>query len=490
MFKLYEQKNEDYLNAKEKLRELQVKKKEINDSLLTCMTETNKLVIKKDRIKASIKDAEMNQKVEKYQLKELQNELQKLKMDKKKCEQNISQMERRISLLNDELNGDLDESSQEELNAMENTILELEKLQDNSKKMFRKKTKVEKQIADLMNELETNALKRLEEANANLNSPRVLNSMRNQLGINSEIKRLLKDAITKNRIAIEINDETIKELSERSSKINKEFEDFESAVWEHKNKYDNFMAKNYQVGSDEERSLIDALKDCDTRLLQQGTIPKEVKEIENMTTKQCEKALEKVNKKLEKIGGVNLKSKMMYEELVIEKKRIERNRREGELALQSCSNLIETLESSKLNKIEFTFRQVAKYFEEIFKILVPTGHGRMSFDRYSSQDNTDSPNNTSVSIHVSFNSTEEMSELNQLSGGQKSMVALAYMFAMQKCDPSPIYIFDEIDAHLDSQAREKIALWLQNSKEDNQGDQRFSYFPLQSSIVSIFIEKI
>merc|ERR1719411_466513 len=172
------------------------------------MTETNKLVIKKDRIKASIKDAEMNQKVEKYQLKELQNELQKLKMDKKKCEQNISEMERRISLLNDELNGDLDESSQEELNAMENTILELEKLQDNSKKMFRKKTKVEKQIADLMNELETNALKRLEEANANLNSPRVLNSMRNQLGINSEIKRLLKDAITKNRIAIEINDET------------------------------------------------------------------------------------------------------------------------------------------------------------------------------------------------------------------------------------------------------------------------------------------
>ena len=61
------------------------------------------------------------------------------------------------------------------------------------------------------------------------------------------------------------------------------------------------MAKYYQVGSDEERSLIDALKDCDTRLLQQGTIPKEVKEIEKMTTKQCEKGLEKVNIKLEKI---------------------------------------------------------------------------------------------------------------------------------------------------------------------------------------------
>ena len=487
MFKLYEQKNEDYLNAKEKLRELQDKRKEIHDSLHKCMTETNKLVTKKDRIKASIKDAEMNQNVEKYQLKELQNELQKLEMDKKKCEQNISEMERRISLLSDELNGDLDESSQEVLNAMENTILELEKLQDNSKKMFKKKTKVEKQKADLINELEKNTLKSLEEANANLNSPRELNSLRNQLGINSEIKRALKDAITKTRIAIEINDETIKKLSERSTNINKEFEDSESAVWEHKHKYDNYMAKYYQVGSDEERSLIDALKDCDTRLLQQGTIPKEVKEIEKMTTKQCEKGLEKVNIKLEKIGGVNLKSREMYEELVKEKKRMEQNRREGEVALQSCNDLIETLDSSKLNKVEFTFRQVAKYFEEIFKILVPTGRGRMSFDRYSSQDTTDAPKNTSVSIHVSFNSTEEMSELNQLSGGQKSMVALAYMFAMQKCDPSPIYIFDEIDAHLDSKAREKIALWLQNCKEDNQGDQKFTYFPLKFSIVIVFI---
>jgi hypothetical protein len=38
-----------------------------------------------------------------------------------------------------------------------------------------------------------------------------------------------------------------------------------------------------------------------------------------------------------------------------------------------------------------------------------------------------------------------MREMNQLSGGQKSLVALGLIFAIQKCDPAPFYLFDEID---------------------------------------------
>lgn len=48
-------------------------------------------------------------------------------------------------------------------------------------------------------------------------------------------------------------------------------------------------------------------------------------------------------------------------------------------------------------------------------------------------------------IRVSFNGHGEMREMNQLSGGQKSLVALALIFAIQKCDPAPFYLFDEID---------------------------------------------
>lgn len=63
-----------------------------------------------------------------------------------------------------------------------------------------------------------------------------------------------------------------------------------------------------------------------------------------------------------------------------------------------------------------------------------------------------------ISIRVSFNSKhDEGQRIQQLSGGQKSLVALALVFAIQKCDPAPFYLFDEIDANLDAQYRTAVA---------------------------------
>ena len=50
--------------------------------------------------------------------------------------------------------------------------------------------------------------------------------------------------------------------------------------------------------------------------------------------------------------------------------------------------------------------------------------------------------------------------MNQLSGGQKTLVALTLIFAIQKCDPAPFYLFDEIDQALDPQYRSAVAgMW-------------------------------
>lgn len=66
-----------------------------------------------------------------------------------------------------------------------------------------------------------------------------------------------------------------------------------------------------------------------------------------------------------------------------------------------------------------------------------------------------------MSIRVSFNSKhDEGQRIQQLSGGQKSLVALATVFAIQKCDPAPFYLFDEIDANLDTQYRTAVAAMI------------------------------
>ena len=58
---------------------------------------------------------------------------------------------------------------------------------------------------------------------------------------------------------------------------------------------------------------------------------------------------------------------------------------------------------------------------------------------------------------VSFSGKGEMKDMQQLSGGQKSLVALTLIFAIQKCDPAPFYLFDEIDQALDAQHRKSVA---------------------------------
>lgn len=48
-------------------------------------------------------------------------------------------------------------------------------------------------------------------------------------------------------------------------------------------------------------------------------------------------------------------------------------------------------------------------------------------------------------------------ELGPLSGGQQSIVALALIFAIQRCDPSPFYLFDEVDDSLDPMYKTAVA---------------------------------
>lgn len=75
------------------------------------------------------------------------------------------------------------------------------------------------------------------------------------------------------------------------------------------------------------------------------------------------------------------------------------------------------------------------------------GNSTSSVDRYSG-----------IAIKVSFNSkSDEGMIMQQLSGGQKSLVALALIFSIQRCDPAPFYLFDEIDANLDAQYRAAVA---------------------------------
>lgn len=188
-----------------------------------------------------------------------------------------------------------------------------------------------------------------------------------------------------------------------------------------------------------------------------------------------------MNEALKKYSHVNKKAFEQYSNFTKQRVDLEKRRTDIEASQKSIHGLIEHLDQRKDEAIERTFKQVSKEFAQIFSRLVPAGKGRLVIQRKSdtdaqrNDDESDSDrersveNYSGVSIRVSFNSKhDEQQRIQQLSGGQKSLCALALVFAIQQCDPAPFYLFDEIDANLDAQYRTAVAELL---KQISQGGQ-------------------
>lgn len=69
---------------------------------------------------------------------------------------------------------------------------------------------------------------------------------------------------------------------------------------------------------------------------------------------------------------------------------------------------------------------------------------------------------------MQFPGTSEAHYMHQLSGGQKSLVALALIFAIQRTDPAPFYLFDEVDSNLDATYREAVARLIEKQSREAQ----------------------
>ena len=75
--------------------------------------------------------------------------------------------------------------------------------------------------------------------------------------------------------------------------------------------------------------------------------------------------------------------------------------------------------------------------------------------------------------------------MSQLSGGQKSLVALALIFAIQRCDPAPFYLFDELDQALDSSYRKAVAGLIKRQANNQDNPTQFICSTFRPEIVSI-----
>ena len=90
-----------------------------------------------------------------------------------------------------------------------------------------------------------------------------------------------------------------------------------------------------------------------------------------------------------------------------------------------------------------------------------------------------------VSVKVRFAAGGEVRVMRALSGGQKTVVALGIIFAIQKCDPAPFYLFDEVDANLDPMYRAALASMISKQKNDPNGQVQFITSSFQPELAQV-----
>ncbi|KAL3439294.1 chromosome segregation protein sudA [Aspergillus tetrazonus] len=269
----------------------------------------------------------------------------------------------------------------------------------------------------------------------------------------------------------------VTELTQRNAESRRELEELAKSIEKHQRRMEKSMQKK--------AALTKQAAECAANIRDLGVLPDEAfTKYKNTDSNTVVKKLHKVNEALKKYAHVNKKAFEQYNNFTKQRETLTSRREELDASQKSIDDLISVLDQRKDEAIERTFKQVSREFATIFEKLVPAGRGRLIIQRKTdrtqrAEDDLESEdeeakhsveNYVGVGISVSFNSKhDDQQRIQQLSGGQKSLCALALVFAIQACDPAPFYLFDEIDANLDAQYRTAVAQMLKTISDSTNG---------------------
>ncbi len=167
------------------------------------------------------------------------------------------------------------------------------------------------------------------------------------------------------------------------------------------------------------------------------------------------KNAKEIREKLKELGEVNISAIKEYETVKERYDFLMEQRKDLLEATESLKSIIEDMD--KTIKINFreSFIKVAALFETIFKELFGGGMAELRMDNESNL------LETGIEI-VAQPPGKKLQSISLLSGGEKTLTAIALMFAILKVKPTPFCIMDEVEAALDDTNINRFANYLKN----------------------------
>jgi chromosome segregation ATPase len=184
--------------------------------------------------------------------------------------------------------------------------------------------------------------------------------------------------------------------------------------------------------------------------------------LEDEERTEIDRRLERLERRRAQIGPVNPLAEQEYEEAREHVESLQAQREDTERGMRELEALIRDIDREIERAFEQTFEATAKNFEEMVEYLFPGGRGRLRRvslravpdadaeleDAADDKEEDEQREELGVEIEVTP-AGKSTRKLSLLSGGEKSLVAIAFVFAVFLARPCPFYILDEVEAALD-----------------------------------------
>lgn len=132
-----------------------------------------------------------------------------------------------------------------------------------------------------------------------------------------------------------------------------------------------------------------------------------------------------------------------------------------EAARRALKRIVSAIDARMKEQFDVTFERVNENFQKIFEQLFPGGSGSLELV------NVDDPDHLGVEIHAQPRG-KKIAKMTLMSGGEKSLTAIALLFAVYRIRKTPFYILDEVEAALDDSNLRRLLAYLETLRFETQ----------------------
>ena len=174
-----------------------------------------------------------------------------------------------------------------------------------------------------------------------------------------------------------------------------------------------------------------------------------------------ERALAKAQKDLEKLGRVNPLALEEHEALASRHKFLVDQVQDLKASKADLLRIVQDVDRLVEEAFASAFAETREQFEHVFGVLFPGGQGDLVL--------TDPDDMLSTGIEIEARPAgKKVKRLSLLSGGERSLAAIAFLVAIFKARPSPFYVMDEVEAALDDMNLTRLLAIFKELQETSQ----------------------